>query len=151
MLKFAMMLKMKALSKMSNTFANKKLSGLLIDPESNAVREITLQYDSEGSLLQAIYDALGCTTVDAGRDCVSFVPSESSDDLWFDDEGLYSDCDYAFQLPNCVPIIGKGLILSCDDKGYCQSHTLTPDDIECIKDNIVFHRRKAKMKSEDKS
>lgn len=123
---------------------NKKISGLLIDPESNSVREITLQYDNEGCLLYALYDALGCRAVDAASDCVSFVPSGAVDDLWFDDEGNFSDCEYTFQLPYCVPIIGKGIVLSCDDKGYSQSHTLTSDDIECLKSNVIFHRRKAK-------
>ncbi len=134
----------KVLLKMSSDASNrnKKISGLLIDPESNSVREITLQYDNEGSLLDALYDALGCSTVDAASDCVAFVPSGAVDDLWYDDEGLFSDCEYAFQLPYCVPIIGRGLILSCDDKGYSQSHTLTKDDIECLKDNLIFHRRK---------
>lgn len=124
---------------------NKKISGLLIDPESNSVREIALQYDKEGNLLNALYDALNCRTVDAASDCVKFVPSGALDDLWYDDEGLFSDCEYAFQLPYCVPIIGKGLILSCDEKGYSQSHTLTKDDIEYLKDNLIFHRRKVKM------
>lgn len=125
---------------------NKKISGLLIDPESNSVREITLQYDDEGCLLYALYDALDCRTVDAASDCVAFVPSGAVDDLWYDDEGLFSDCEYAFQLPNCVPIIGKGLVLSCDEKGYSQSHTLTKDDIECLKENVIFHRRKVQIK-----
>lgn len=127
---------------------NKKISGLLIDPETCSVREITLQYDAEGSLLDAIYEVLNCRTVDAASDCVKFVPSGATDDLWYDDEGLFSDCEYAFQLPYCVPIIGRGLILSCDEKGYSQSHTLTKDDIECLKHNLIFHRRKVVMKGE---
>lgn len=128
---------------------NKKISGLLIDPEANSVHEITLQYDAEGSLLRSIYDALGCNTVDAASDCVKFVPSGATDDLWYDDEGLFSDCECAFQLPYCVPIIGRGLILSCDEKGYSQSHTLTKDDIECLKQNLIFHRRKVVMKGDE--
>ena len=127
---------------------NKKISGLLIDPEANSVHEITLQYDGEGCLLYAIYDALNCSAVDAASDCVKFVPSGATDDLWYDDEGLFSDCEYAFQLPYCVPIVGRGLILSCDEKGYSQSHTLTKDDIECLKQNLIFHRRKVVMKGE---
>ena len=128
---------------------NKKISGLLIDPEACSVREITLQYDGEGCLLYAIYDALNCSAVDAASDCVKFVPSGATDDLWYDDEGLFSDCECAFQLPYCVPIIGRGLILSCDEKGYSQSHTLTKDDIECLKQNLIFYRRKVVMKGDE--
>lgn len=126
---------------MAKKRANTVIAGLLIDPANKSIQEVNVRYDEHCSVLKSMYENLQCSCVDVGRRCVEYLPSAPQDDLWFDDEGSYSDCEYAFQLPYCVPLIGRGLILGYDGNGNCTSHHLTAEDIEMLKQTIVFHRR----------
>ena len=120
---------------------SKTIKGLLIDPEKREISEIEIPFDDDGSCLHGMYEALNCTAVDCGRGGLCYLPSSPSDDIWFDDEGLYSDCEAMFKLPEWVPLVGRGLILGFDDEGECVDHTLTPEDIEVLKLTIKWGRR----------
>jgi hypothetical protein len=64
------------------------------------------------------------------------LPNCPCDDVWFDDEGLYSGNKYMFLIPAFVPLIGRGLILSYNNLGDCESHTLTAEDIDVLRKSI---------------
>ena len=121
---------------------NKAISGFLIDPESQTVTQVDVCRDEYGSVLKSMYDLLGCSCVDFGRNCLSFLPSESEDDLWFDDEGLYPNYGFGFQLPGSFLLAGRGLILGYNDEGDCISSTLTQTDVDFLKKSIIYHRGK---------
>lgn len=117
----------------------KAIKGLLIDPENQTITEVDVFEDVEReSHLESIYKHLQCKWVDVGRNCLSYLPGKPVDDLWFDDEGNFSDCPYMFQLPRLVPLIGRALILSYDEDGRSCSHTLTPDDIEELRATVTW-------------
>jgi hypothetical protein len=122
--------------------ANKVISGFLIDPETQTIKQVSVSFDQNGSLLNSIYNLLQCSFVDVGRGCLCYLPSGCSDDVWFDDEGMFSDYEFGFQLPGCVPLVGRGLILGYDDEGDCISSTLTQSDVDTLKRSIIYHRRK---------
>ena len=114
------------------------IKGLLIDPENQIITEVDVIEDAKKSHLASIYEHLKCSWVDVGRNCLSYLPSKPQDDLWFDDEGNFSDCPYIFQLPRLVPLVGRALILSYDDEGNSCSHTLTLDDIEELRATVIW-------------
>ncbi|MDD4817310.1 MAG: hypothetical protein PHI85_05010 [Victivallaceae bacterium] len=118
------------------------IKGVLIDPEKRTVSEVDVVLDHEGSSLHGMYDVLGCSCVDVGCGGLSFLPSRPDDDLWFDDEGLFrgDDCG-CFMLPNSVPLVGRGLILGCDDNGRSIGHHLTAEDIDVLRSEVVFMDR----------
>ena len=120
---------------------SKSIKGLLIDPEKREISEVSIPADDDGSCLEGMYSALHCTAVDVGRGGLSYLPSHPADDVWFDDEGLYSDCTALFLLPGWVPLVGRGLILGFDDEGNSVDHTLTAEDIEELKRTIRWGRR----------
>lgn len=120
---------------------SKTIKGLLIDPEKREISEIQIPVDGDGSCLEGMYQAIGCTAVDCGRGGLRYLPTQPDDDVWFDDEGLFSDKTTMFELPEWVPLIGRGLILGFDSEGNSVDHTLTPTDIEALKDSIRFYRR----------
>lgn len=118
------------------------LKGLLIDPENQTITEVDVYPDSDGeSHLSSMYSHLECTQVYLARDLLSFLPSSPADDIWFDEEGVYSNCPYMFLIPNYVPLIGKGLILGYDNMGRSTSHTLTPVDINLLRSRICWLKR----------
>lgn len=121
---------------------SKALKGLLIDPEKLEISEVEIPIDDDGSCLQGMYHALGCSAVDVGRDGLSYLPGHPKDDVWFDDEGLFSDKSGMFVLPNWVPLVGRGLILGCDDEGECVDHTLTAEAVAELKRTIVWGGRR---------
>jgi hypothetical protein len=114
------------------------IKGLLIDPENQIITEVDVIEDAKKSHLASIYEHLKCSWVDVGRNCLGYLPSKPQDDLWFDDEGNFSDCPYIFQLPRLVPLVGRALILSYDDEGNSCSHTLTLDDIEELRATVIW-------------
>lgn len=115
------------------------IKGLLIDPENQTITEVdVIKDENQESHLASIYEHLKCSWVDVGRNCLSYLPSKPQDDLWFDDEGNFSDCPYIFQLPRLVPLVGRALILSYDDEGNSCSHTLTLDDIEELRATVIW-------------
>ena len=118
------------------------IKGLLIDPENQTITEVDVIEDAKkGSHLASIYEHLQCGWVDVGRNCLSYLPSEPQDDLWFDDEGNFSECPYVFQLPGLVPLVGRALILSYDDEGNSVSHTLTPEDLDVLRASVIWGTR----------
>lgn len=120
---------------------SKTIKGLLIDPEACEISEIEIPVKESGSCLDGMYKALKCSAVDIGRGGLRFLPSHPEDDVWFDDEGLFSGCEYEFKLPDWVPLIGRGLILGWNDEGESIDHTLTPEDIEVLKRSILWGKR----------
>lgn len=120
---------------------SKTIKGLLIDPEKADIYEVRIPVDEDGSCLEGMYRAIGCSSVDCGRGGLRFLPDHPSDDVWFDDEGLFSGQTGMFKLPDWVPLIGRGLILGFDAEGNSVDHTLTPADIEVLKIVIRFGRR----------
>ena len=121
--------------------SGKVLKGLLIDPEKREISEVEIPVEEDGGCLNGMYRAIGCSTVDVGRGGLSYLPSHPADDVWFDDEGLFSGCKFSFMLPGWVPLIGRGLILSFDEDGNSVDHTLTPADINALKCSIRWGRQ----------
>lgn len=119
------------------------IKGLLIDPENQTITEVEVTPDKNGEThLDSIYDHLNCTCVDVGRYLLEYLPSNPKDDIWFDDEGNYSNCPYMFLLPGYVPLIGRGLILSHDDSdGRSLSHSLSSADIEFLRKTVRWFKR----------
>lgn len=118
------------------------LKGLLIDPETQTITEVEVYPDDNGEThLRSMYELLQCRCVDVGRNCLNFLPSSPADDIWFDDEGNFSDNPFRFQIPGLVPLVGRALILSYDGMGGSTSHTLTAEDIEELKFRIAWGRR----------
>jgi hypothetical protein len=118
------------------------IKGLLIDPENQTITEVDVYPDLDGdSHLSSMYRHLDCMQVNLARDLLCFLPSRSADDVWFDEEGVYSSCPYMFLIPNYIPLIGKGLILGYDNLGKSISHTLTAEDIDVLRNNIKWFKR----------
>lgn len=118
------------------------LKGLLIDPETQTITEVEVYPDENGEThLDSMYELLQCTCVDVGRNCLNFLPSSPVDDIWFDDEGNFSDNQFRFQIPGLVPLVGRALILSYDGMGGSTSHTLTAEDIKELRRSIAWGRR----------
>lgn len=117
------------------------LKGLLIDPEKRTITEVEIPVDEDGGCLNGMYKALGCSCVDVGRGGLDFLPGNPDDDVWFDDEGLYSECRYSFEIPGWVPLVGRGLVLGYDAEGECTSHNLTPEAVEILRNVMVWHER----------
>ena len=117
------------------------IKGLLIDPEKSEISEVEIPVNDDGSCLEGMYRAIGCSTVDCGRGGLSYLPSHPADDVWFDDEGLFSGCEFSFMLPDWVPLIGRGLILGFNDDGDCTDHTLTLEDVEALRRSIKWGRQ----------
>ena len=95
------------------------MKGILIDPTTQTVRIVDV-----ASGLEAMYEALGCTTID--RAAVN-----ADNDLWVDDEGwLYDDDSLktrgAFYMGvHPIPFAGRGLILGHDGEGKTTATTLS--------------------------
>lgn len=98
--------------------------------------------DNEGSSLQSMYKILNCEYVDVASGGLQFLPSNPLDDVWFDDEGNFSDCEDCFIIPGWIPLIGRGVILGVNiDNGESINHTLTYDDIAYLRTLIRFCKR----------
>ncbi len=122
---------------------NEKIKGLLICPESRTITEIELRVDGDRNLLYAMYENIGCETVDVVRGVLSHLPSSPDDDIWLDDEGAINGTKVCFRIKDELQwFFGRGLILGCDmTKGECKSHTLTEEDIKCLKEQIQWGLR----------
>ena len=121
--------------------SGKVLKGLLIDPEKREISEVEIPVGEDGSCLNGMYRAIGCSAVDVGRGGLRYLPNHPEDDVWFDDEGLFSDCKYSFKLPGWVPLIGRGLILGFNDEGDSVDHTLKPKDVQVLRLTIMWGRQ----------
>ena len=117
----------------------KKLKGLLIDPETESIAEVEIRKGSK--CLDDLYKAIGCDTVDCIRAGVVLSGGKrKEDDIWVDDEALLGEPKHFWILPGYAhPIAGRGVILSADDEGDCVSHTLTPLEVEELKRVIQFY------------
>jgi hypothetical protein len=115
------------------------VTGWLIKPDEKSIERVELRADSDGSILQEMYKHLQCDYVEVGRHGLAYLPSQPDDDIWFDEEGLFRDYEYGFEIPNWVPILGRGLILGYNHLGDCTSSTLTNLDIEELFRTITFH------------
>lgn len=118
----------------------KKLKGLLIDPETESITEIEIAKGSK--CLDDLYKAIKCDTVDCIRAGVVLSGGKrKEDDIWVDDEGaLKENQKHFWKLPLYeYPIVGRGVVLAVDDEGECISHTLTPLEIEELKRVIQFY------------
>lgn len=128
------------------------IKGLLIDPEAQTIAEVEVRKDNSAeSYLDHICRLLNCQRVDVGRDGLLFLPSSPFDDIWFDDEFVFCDSEYTWELPMWIPVAGKGLILYYDNLGNSVSHTLTPEDIDVLRSTIVWGKRNGKKTPADAS
>lgn len=118
---------------------NEVITGWLIKPDEKSIERVELKADKEGSILNEMYRLLQCDYVEVGRHGLAYLPSQPDDDIWFDEEGLFRDYEYGFEIPNWVPILGRGLILGYNHLGDCISSTLTNLDVEELFRTIRFH------------
>lgn len=121
---------------------NEVITGWLIKPEERSIEKVEIRADSEGSFLNAMYDALQCDYVDCGRHGLTWLPSQPDDDIWFDDEGLMKDYEFAWEIPGWIPIVGRGLILGYNHLGESVSSTLTNQDTDVLFRTIKFLKKK---------
>lgn len=124
------------------------ITGWLIKPDEKSIERVELRADRDGSILQEIYKHLQCDYVDVGRHGLAYLPSRPDDDIWFDEEGLSRDYEYGFEIPNWVPILGRGLILGYNHLGDSTSSTLTVNDLDELMNTIKFHGREEVMENE---
>jgi len=101
------------------------MRAILINPENQTVTEID---QPEG--LQAIYDALECTTIS----CPHIGSTVYS--IYCDEEALFKPSGFAYRMDiHHSPLIGKGLILDCNEDG----ETIGTDaDIGVISQSITW-------------
>lgn len=119
---------------------NEVITGWLIKPEERSIERVDVRADSEGSILHDLYKHLQCDYVDVGRHGLTYLPSQPDDDIWFDDEGLFRNYEYGWQIPDWVPIVGRGLILGYDHLGESTSATLTNQDTDVLFQTIQFFK-----------
>lgn len=91
---------------------------ILIDPETRTIQvhEFTGNY-------QKIQQTIGCscfTTLNLG--------GETNDSIFVDDEGLLKGSGFVFTL-NGHPLVGKGLIMGCDDEGESIGTTVDMSEV----------------------
>ena len=119
---------------------NEVITGWLIKPEERSIEKVEVHADKEGSILQDLYKHLQCDYVDVGSHGLTYLPSQPDDDIWFDDEGLFRNYEYGWQIPDWVPIVGRGLILGYDHLGESTSATLTNQDTDVLFQTIQFFK-----------
>ena len=91
---------------------------ILIDPEARTIEEL----EFEGNY-QDIQKTIGCscfTTLNLG--------GETNDAVFVDDEGLLKGSGFVFTL-NGHPLVGKGLIMGCDDEGESIGTTVKMSEV----------------------
>lgn len=94
------------------------MKAIMIDPVLNMITECEYSGD-----YKEIYKLIDCNTFT----CVDLGFGET---LYLDDEGLFKDETYLFQMDGAYqPFAGKGLILGTDDEGDSTSTRLTPLDV----------------------
>lgn len=85
--------------------------GYLIDPFAATISRVELAVDDEGSTLAALYQHIGCQTVE----CIKL---DSSHDLWTDEEAWLSEQRAAIgtiKAEDGTLIGGKAIVLSVDE------------------------------------
>lgn len=81
----------------------KTVRGILIDPETNAVKQV--EYNGN---VEHLYQLIGCR-------CVDLVELKNGDCVFVDDEGLFN-ATYGFNIEG-VTLAGKGLIIGTNEEG----------------------------------
>lgn len=91
---------------------------ILIDPEKQTVEE--LEFMGNYTDIQNIIGCRCFTTLNLG--------GETNDAVFVDDEGLFHDSGYVFTIEG-RPLVGKGLIMGCDDEGESISTTVSLEEV----------------------
>ena len=100
------------------------MRGIIIDSDINTNMLVELNKDD---ILQDMYDLLGCRMVEIG------YRFPNGDVLFVDEEGLNKLNDYTrfFQIDNCQPLVGSGIIIGSDDlTGVSVSVKTNLEDLE---------------------
>lgn len=95
---------------------------ILIDPETQTVTEL----DFEGDF-RDIQKTIGCSCFT----CVH-IDGDNQEAIFVDDEGLLKGSGFVFEFLG-QPLVGKGLIMGCDDEGESIG---TPLPLSTITDQI---------------
>ena len=111
----------------------KSIKGILIDPFSKTVTEVTVtgepsSWGSDYDYLESFYNFLDCTVV---QPATLDIVGES---LYVDEEGLIREKrQMFFYLPNISPyqpLAGKGIFVGFSDDGKYKDTALTVEDIQ---------------------
>lgn len=97
------------------------MRAILINPVDRSVTEV--EYD-DNNALDSIYGHIQA-------DCFTVVTLNSErDGIYLDDEGLFKDELYAFTIAGYPqPLVGRGLILGCDDEGGSIEPSVTVEQV----------------------
>ena len=79
------------------------IKAIKIDPVAKTVEEVQIHKSDNGSVLKALYAAIGC-------DLVTVVHIDTKNDLWLDDEGLLKS-ERSFFTFMGQPFCGVGIVL----------------------------------------
>ncbi len=82
------------------------MRAILINPATEIVS--ALEFEGDYKDVQRILDCRCFTTVR--------IDGPNQESIFIDDEGLLQEVGYVFEF-NGHPLVGKGLILGCDDEG----------------------------------
>lgn len=96
------------------------MKAILIDPEAKTVSEV--DYSGDWKDINTI---IGSRSFDCVR-----LDGDTNDGLFVDDEGLMAESGFVFQMNDVHPLVGKGLIIGCDDEGDSISTSLKVSDIK---------------------
>ena len=111
-----------------------EITGILVDPFTKTITEITLNKDKDKSLLPALYNNIGCKRVEKVE-----LEHELRNDLVVDEEGLFEPNQKFKKKKKLAPYTiaaGKGIILGFNKNGDWLSRRLTIEDVE--KDVVWF-------------
>ena len=110
-----------------------KATGILIDPTTRTISEINLEGD-----FTKIQEAINCR-------CFTTAPMIGADDCYMneavfvDDEGLFVKGNPVWKADFLIqPLVGKGLILGCDEEGESITPTIT---LEQVKEAVQWTNR----------
>ena len=102
---------------------------ILIDPEAQTVEELDFKGD-----YKKIQMTIGCSCFTSFN-----IDGPDYETIYVDDEGLLQPSGFVFEYQG-HPLVGRGLIMGCDDEGASIGTTLNLDD---VKDNIQFRGERA--------
>lgn len=102
-----------------------RIFGYLIDPFAATISRVELETDEQGSTLEALYQHIGCQTVER-------VDLGSGHDLWTDEEGWLTEQRAAIGTIDAEEgnlIAGKAILLSVDEaKGDSKAPTFSMNE-----------------------
>lgn len=91
---------------------------ILIDPATQTVKE--LEFEGNYKKIQE--------TIDCGCFDVVHIDGPNQEAIFIDDEGLLKGSGFVFAFMG-KPLVGKGLIMGCDDEGESIGTTLSVSSI----------------------